>query len=247
MCRSDTNIIGLDDKGRFARVELTGRITEADVGKFAQLVALLRPHFEIVQVELDSPGGDVLAAMQIGEIVRRDWLLTVVPGEPPAKGCMSACVLILAAGAVRIVGSDSRVGMHRPYFEQDLFAGLDRAQAKTKYDALSQSVAAYLAKMGMSERLYQEMMKVPSNLIRLLSYDDIQVFNLSGEDAGYSEWLRANDVAKYGEAKMKEFDAWLAREKEYIAHCTTSSSKFDERLWLRCAKDFTSRFPNPLQ
>lgn len=96
---------------------------------------------------------------------------------------MSACVLILAAGAVRIVGHDSRVGIHRPYFDQVLFAGLDRSQAKAKYDALSQSVAAYLAKMGMSDRLHQDMMKVPSNESRLLSYDDMKAFNLSGEDA----------------------------------------------------------------
>ncbi len=247
VCGSDVAITALDDKGRFARIEITGRITKSDVEKFAQLVALLRPTVEVLDVDLDSPGGDVFAAMQIGEIVRRDWLMTSVPDEPPAKGCMSACVLILAAGAVRIVGHDSRVGIHRPYFDQVLFAGLDRSQAKAKYDALSQSVAAYLAKMGMSERLHQDMMKVPSNESRLLSYDDMKAFNLSGEDAGYSEWLRAKNIAKYGEAKMKEFDAWLTREKEYMARCTRSSSKFDEKRWLRCAEEFSSRFPSPIK
>lgn len=246
VCRADVAITFLDDQLRLARVELAGKITKADVGKFAQLVALIRPSFEVVQVDLDSPGGDVFAAMQIGEIVRRDWLWTSVSGELAAKGCMSACVLVLAAGATRIVGSDSRVGIHRPYFDQVLFAGLDRAQAKAKYDALSQSVAAYLAKMGMSERLNQEMMKVPSSGIRLLSYDEVEAFGLSGEDAGYSEWNRAKSVAKHGEAKMKEFDAWLVRSKEYLSRCTRSSSKFDEKLWLRCSEEFSSRFPNPL-
>jgi hypothetical protein len=247
VCRSDIEITGLDDKGRFARIDITGRVTKADAGKFGQLVALLRPNYDIVHVDLDSPGGDVFAAMQIGEIVRRDWLHTGVPDEPPAKGCMSACVLILAAGAVRIVGDDSRVGIHRPYFDQILFSGLDRAQAKAKYDALSRSVAAYLVKMGMSERLHQEMMKVPSNENRFLSYDDMKTFNLSGEDAGYSEWRRAKLIAKHGEAKMEERDVWLAREKEHMARCTRSSSKFDENLWLRCAEEFSSRFPDPLK
>lgn len=246
VCRSDIRITALDYKGRFARIELTGRITKSDVPRFAQLVALLRPNFEVVDVNLDSPGGDVFAAIQIGEIVRKEWLMTAVPDEPPAEGCMSACVLILAAGAVRIVGGNSRVGIHRPYFDQVLFAGLDRTQAKAKYDTLSQSVATYLAKMGMSERLHQEMMKVPSSGMRLLSYDEANAFNLSGEDAGYSEWLRAKNVAKYGEAKMKEFDAWRMRSEEYVSRCTRSSTKFDEKLWLQCSEEFSSRFPNPL-
>lgn len=92
-----------------------------------------------------------------------------------------------------------------------------------------QSVAAYLAKMGMSERLYQEMM---------------MAFNLSGEDPGYSEWRRARNFAKHGEAKMKEFDAWLIREHEHVARCAGSSS--DIQLHIRCDREFQSRDPNPL-
>jgi membrane-bound ClpP family serine protease len=129
-CRSDVKIISASDKGVIARIELTGQITKAEIGKFEKVVALLRPIFDIVQVDLDSPGGDVLAAMQMGEIIRTNWLHTVVSDEPPAKGCMSACVLILAAGAVRMMGDNPKVGIHRPYFDQGLFAGLDQAQAK---------------------------------------------------------------------------------------------------------------------
>ena len=247
-CRAEIEIKAVDDKGRFARIEISGKITRADVGKFAQLVARLRPNFEILDVDLDFPGGDVLAAMQIGEIVRGDWLWTTVPAEPPAKGCMSACVMILAAGAVRVVGADSRVGIHRPFFDHILFAGLDRAQAKAKYDVLSQSVAAYLTKMGMSERLYQEMMKVPSSELRFLSYDDMTALNLEGQDPGYAEWIRAKNVARYGEAKMKEFDAWLVRQNEYLSRCRSSSRPEDDEkeVWLRCVKEFSSRFPSPL-
>ncbi len=182
--RAGVEVIALDDKGRFARIEISGKIVPSDVDKFALLVSRLRPDFEIVDVDLNSSGGDVLAAMQIGEIVRREWLWTTVPDGPPPKGCLSACVLILAAGAVRVVSAESRVGIHRPYFDHVLFAGLDRAQAKSKYDALSQSVAAYLAKMGIPERLYQEMMKVPSSEVRVLSYDDMTALNLDGPGPG---------------------------------------------------------------
>lgn len=244
-CRAEIGIYSIDDTGAFARIEVTGSITKADVEKFNKLEASLRPAFQILGVELDSPGGDVFAAMQIGETIRRDWLWTSVSDEPTASGCMSACVLILAAGANRILGDDSRVGVHRPFFDPVLFAGLDQTQAKAKYDELSRSVGAYLVKMGMSGLLFQEMMRVPSNEVRLLSSDESKAFNLSGEDPGYSEWIRAKNIAKYGETKMKEHDAWAAREKEYVAGCMSSSSSFDEKLWLRCAKEFESRFPNP--
>jgi len=197
MCRSDVALIGLDDRGRFARVEIAGRITKADAERFIELLEVLRPGIEVIDVQLDSPGGDLWAAMQIGEVVRKHWLMTSVSDEPPSNGCMSACVFILAAGAVRIVGEESRVGIHRPHFDQLLFAGLYRAQAKVEYDTLSQSVAAYLTKMGMSERLYQAMMNVPSSEIRFLSYEESKAFSLAGEDPGYGEWVRARNVAKY--------------------------------------------------
>src|SRR5215472_10853235 len=103
VCSSEVKISRIDDKGRFATIQLTDRITPADATSFTQVTALLRPNFDVVEVELDSAGGDVFAAMQIGTIIRKDWLWTAVPDEPPAKGCLSACVLVLAAGAVRII------------------------------------------------------------------------------------------------------------------------------------------------
>lgn len=246
--RAGVEVIALDDKGRFARIEISGKIVPSDVDKFALLVSRLRPDFEIVDVDLSSSGGDVLAAMQIGEIVRREWLWTTVPDGPPPKGCLSACVLILAAGAVRVVSAESRVGIHRPYFDHVLFAGLDRAQAKSKYDALSQSVAAYLAKMGIPERLYQEMMKVPSSEIRVLSPDDMTALNLDGQDPGYAEWIRARNIARFGEDKMKQFDAWLARQDEYVSRCRSARRPEDDEreVWQRCIREFGSKFPSPL-
>src|SRR5215204_3886092 len=73
-CRADVKVSALSEN--FARLEVTGTITKSDVARFSELVALLRPAFEILDVDLNSPGGDVFAAMQIGEIVRREWLMT---------------------------------------------------------------------------------------------------------------------------------------------------------------------------
>lgn len=237
---ADVSVANLDDKGRFARIEITGEISRSDVKTFANIVGVLSPRFEVVDVELNSPGGDVLAAMEIGNLVRKEWMWTTAPDDPGTE-CASACVFIFAAGARRIAGSESKIGIHRPHFEEQLFSGLDRDHAQVKYDQLSQSVQAYLAKMGMSGQLFIEMMRVPSNKIRMLSYQELNGFSLVGEDPGYDEWVRAKNVAKYGEQKMKEFDAWLDRRDPFVTQCQSSG-----RSVLDCNAEFDRRYPNPV-
>ena len=63
-------------------------------------------------VELDSPGGDVEAAMEIGRIFRKErvWVLL-----PTSAVCFSACVLVLAGSVNRLIFG--KVGIHRPYLE----------------------------------------------------------------------------------------------------------------------------------
>ena len=63
-------------------------------------------------VHVDSPGGNVQAAFDIGRLLRS----VDAPVEIGAnQQCVSACVLILAGATHRnIIG---RVGIHRPYFD----------------------------------------------------------------------------------------------------------------------------------
>ena len=59
-----------------------------------------------------QPGGDVDAAMKIGQIIREnEWPVTVSGNSK----CFSSCALIYIAGVSRMnVGV---IGLHRPYFE----------------------------------------------------------------------------------------------------------------------------------
>src|SRR5262245_16313159 len=58
-------------------------------------------------VALNSPGGNVFAALQIGEFIRLRGWLTFVFGE-----CDSACALIWLAGTPRMMMSNAKVGFH---------------------------------------------------------------------------------------------------------------------------------------
>jgi hypothetical protein len=238
---ADVTMTRLEEHGPGVWIKISGTISQADAVKFKEIRNLLRPQFDVVEVELDTQGGDVLAALEIGELVRNDWLWTVA-SDAPNYECASVCVFILAAGAVRIAGTESKIGIHRPQFDEKLFAGLDQSHAKTKYDELSQLVQAFLSKMGMSDQLFIEMMKVPSNEIRMLSYDELEAFSLVGQAPGYEEWTTARNAAKYADEKMIKFDAWLAREAEFMNGCRASGQSFEA-----CAAAERNRGdPNPL-
>jgi len=180
----------LDPNGRFAHLAIANEITAADATKFEKLVESLAAKIDVVDVELNSAGGDVAAAMRIGRIIRSRGLWTIAPDDAGTK-CASACVLILAAGVVRIGGEDSRVVIHRPYFQPALFASLARDQAQQRYAQMTNLVRSYLSEMGMPEDLFKEMLKVPSDEGRVLSYAELQDLTLVGWDPAYQEWLKA--------------------------------------------------------
>jgi hypothetical protein len=241
---AEVAVTRLDEKGRFCTIKLSGFISRADAARFRDLIETLRPGFEVLEVDLDSPGGDVVAALDIGQVVRREWLWTTVDDEDANIKCASACVYIFAAGVKRIASPKSRLIIHRPYFDPQLFGQLAASEARKKYDDLSRQVQAYLFEMGMSENLFAQMMRVPSNGSRRLQYQEMQDMNLVGEDPGYMEWLRARNVVKYGEPALKAYETWLKRQNEFSASCRRRS---DPAEYLRCSKEFEQREPSPLR
>jgi ATP-dependent protease ClpP protease subunit len=75
----------------------------------------------LIQVRLDSPGGDVMEAIRIGRLIHERFMHTVVM---PERECASACVFILAAGVLRIPTQKAHVAVHRPRFDPTYFAAL---------------------------------------------------------------------------------------------------------------------------
>jgi hypothetical protein len=84
-------------------IVITGRIDPGDEAHFLSSLSKLR-RGGTIEVHLNSPGGSVLAAMKIADIVHRAGLTTQVPYRAT---CASACVLVFAAGVTRI--ADARL------------------------------------------------------------------------------------------------------------------------------------------
>jgi ATP-dependent protease ClpP protease subunit len=58
-------------------------------------------------VFLNSPGGNLVAALQIGEFIRLKGWATIVPSE-----CYSSCALIWLAGTERMMPANAKIGFH---------------------------------------------------------------------------------------------------------------------------------------
>jgi hypothetical protein len=184
------NIYNLDRDARVGGIEIQGRIGKAVANEAAKLIRSIRPDVDELTVFLSSPGGDVLAAMELGAEIRKQWALTAVDehGE-----CFGACVLVLAAG-VRRTPTPENVGLQRMDFGQKVSASASPDGAKQNYTGLAKRVETYLARMGMPKKLFQEIAaQQSSDKVRLLDSARLKALGLDGIDPAYEQWLRAND------------------------------------------------------
>lgn len=176
---------------------ISGEIKRSDVGSLD--VALKKADSKLPLIFLDSPGGEVLAAMDMGRMIRSKKAMTHVVA--PAS-CSSACVFLLAAGVSRLVWN-AKVGIHRPMFPPKLFAALNADDAMLRYNALIEQARTYLKGMGMPEALFNEMLKVSSGDIRWLTEEELNLYGLEGVDPAWAEWVRAKGIQRFG---LKEIE-----------------------------------------
>jgi len=155
----------------------------------------------------------VLEAMKIGRALRRARAEVYVP---PNAHCASACILVLASGATReVLGYDPgenaegpviAVGLHRPTFPTEEFAALSPEGAKIQYDHLRALVREFLNEMGMSDSLFQDMLRVPSQNIMWLDKNRLKNYGLEGEDPAFAEYVHAHGVEYCGAEYMDARD-----------------------------------------
>ena len=79
--KADVRVWWLDDK--LAEIHVDGDITKADADRYLQIDKTL-PHQSFI-VQLNSRGGDVLAALRIGEAIRNRYLNAPVSSVSAAR------------------------------------------------------------------------------------------------------------------------------------------------------------------
>lgn len=162
----------LEFSGDAEVLTLTGQIAEGDGARFtAELGLRAQTGQAITSIALDSTGGSVSDALEIGEAIRAAGLTTQMQGTAV---CLSACPYIMAGGTERQVPPTAKVGVHQHYFGESGF--LPAFMAVEDVQRGQAEVMSYLIRMGISPEVMALAMRTPPDQIYLLSRDELQEF-----------------------------------------------------------------------
>src|SRR3984893_12653408 len=100
---------------------------------------------ERTMLHINSPGGDVMAALARGRLIRRHKLGISVSGKTGDE-CISACTLVFMGGLFRWHVIGSTYGIHRFFAAKG--SRIDDPLAASQI--VSGQIAAYLTEMGIS-------------------------------------------------------------------------------------------------
>lgn len=205
---ADMSFRSPSDEINHAFVWITGTISKSDaeileaytnsrLKRFGKL-----PSYSVM---LNSTGGSVAAAMEIGKILRKTESLAQV--EERAV-CLSACPYILAGATSR--GVYGIVGVHRLYEPEA--QQLSPAEQKKKYKLLAANIYTYLDEVNISRQLYDDAIYINPEDIKILTKRELQVYGLSENDPYQSEY-DASKTAKKNNISRKEQAAREAKAK----------------------------------
>jgi len=176
---------------------------------------------------LDSPGGDLDAAMQVGRIIREQEGIVTVYNHAQ---CVSACVFVLLGGVDRFVFGT--IGLHRPY-STDMPSTAD--EAGKEYRGMRAKLQSYLREMNIPDRLLDAMNAVGPQQIRWLSGEkdskELEDLWITGRDPVWED-LRLSERAKELNISKKE----LIRRGQLAQECNVWSTKETIHMYLQCQK-----------
>ncbi len=199
-CRG-TGLLRLRYKGKVtasfaALMERTGRVA-GDLGIGKRIL------------DIESAGGHVEAAIRAGDAIgENDWTIWV-RGD---SVCHSACVLLLAAGDMRVIAGP--VGIHRMIRLRS--SATSRKELGEELRTVSDELRNYLERNGASDKVYDLMTTVPNRTLRILTVDELDQYGLSGANAVEDDLNRIRLVRRCGTDFLQRRDAF---RRAYDAQC----------------------------
>ena len=177
-----------------------GQIVAGSAKAFADAIASLKGRR--LPILIHSPGGSVVDAAKMGELIREKGLAVAVartliadcpdispkcpdgPGSAITGGamCASACVLVLAGGIERLAAPSARIGVHQIttlVSEVEGLAHLKSVRKIYEQQRVDSAVEAYLAAMGVGDPVMMLMRKTPAASIRWLSLAELKASRLA--------------------------------------------------------------------
>lgn len=164
-------------------ISIIGEIETGDASRFLEFLQSYEG-VKPIWLTIDSPGGNVSEAMEIGKLVRS----ASIPVNPLLR-CNSACFLIWAAAPYRRIGIVS-FSLHRPFYQRGIYSNLTVAEASEAYRVLEDRFRSYLQEIGVSNEFINRILAYSSNDALFLDGPEILSF-ISQESIAFEELLIA--------------------------------------------------------
>lgn len=203
-------------------VQITGSISRALLTRIKQqpLVNDRDPIPAGVIVMLDSKGGDGMAAIEIGRLLRAAKAHLFVVGE-----CSSACIFVLSGGVVRSAPTFS-VGIHQARITLSNNSGVISKEVDSNSNPLAKTLLAqyqsdatrYFADMGIPADLFIAMQSYPAKRLHRLSSEEITLYGLNGIEEEYL-MQRSQFYAEQPGRWPKDKDELLRRTMKVSTEC----------------------------
>ncbi len=207
--RADIKIEAINN---ILNVAIKNTITELDANALREVSEEVLARSNVFVV-LDSTGGDVSAAMQIGRLIRKHEATTVVM-ETGSK-CHGSCALIFIAGVVRL--NFGSIGLHRPY---PTSAPKNRQSSETQIPLMQSQIKSYVAEMGITEDFYQRMANTEPSQMAIYSSSDVTTV-VPEKDPVFDEVNISYQARQYGipipEMRQRDKNAERCRQLRHPA------------------------------
>lgn len=161
---------------------LTGTIAPGDGARLKKLLTERIGTWEgrLPEVILNSPGGSVSDALELGRALRDTGLDTRMR---ETDICLSACPYLFAGGVERRAEAGARIGVHQHYFGENTL--LPAFTAVSDIQRGQGAVMRYLDEMGVDPMMMAPGLATPPDEIYLLLPEELTEFRLvtAAEDA----------------------------------------------------------------
>ncbi len=145
-------------------ISVSGQFYEGDDKVFASLAAPL----DQAEVVFSSPGGNLMAGIGIGKIIRIKGFGTHIGNS---EVCASACGLAWLGGVNRTAHEGAQIGFHAAYVTE--------GNESREHGAANDVVGAYLAQLGMSQSSIVYITSAPPEGMQWLPVRQARSFGLS--------------------------------------------------------------------
>jgi hypothetical protein len=181
-----------------ALIVVDGDFEASDIDTFRTKVASLST--PRVVVAFQSDGGNLVAGIRIGALIREKKFTTVVPD---GASCASACALAWLGGTRRLVGQDASVGFHSAY--------VLKSYGPVESSSGNAILGAYLNQLGLSESAILYITKAAPTSIQWMSLDDAAENGIAVSPLSPEQPVRAAVVAHGQEGSPERHAADFVR------------------------------------